>query len=582
MSEPVIADRLVQWPSRWSAAHVLAALSGIFAILALIGWAFDVNQLMGVVPGKATMKVNTAASILLISASWFVPKRAAVVLTMVAGGIALITLLEYLGVGVSIDNLVIRDTGPTAHPGRMSVITGSCILLLAWSLGMMAAGRRRFVQLAATVSLGVVGLALLAFLFDVPSLFSVDPFSTLALPTAVALGMLSAAALLTVPGGSMSWMLHGSDAGARILRVLLAWTLVGLPVFGYLRLLAEHAGWYGTNFGTTLMVASACLVLTVAAWIGARTLSRVDIRRAAALAELQALASQLDQRVRRRTAELELERESLLLAEAAARSAHAQSEWANAAKDQFLSRMSHELRTPLNAVLGFGQLLESEDLTADQAESVGHILGGGRRLLEMIDELLDISGIVSGSAEFAAEAVQVRTLVQETIDLVGPAADAGGVGIQFDCGQCSEQYLWADRYRLKQVLFTLLSNGIKYNHVGGRVVIGIGSGEVGFLSLTVSDTGSGMSATDLPGLFDSSDRVGLESTEIERTGVGLALAKRLVTGMGGRIHAEATAGIGSTFTMTIPAAEPTESRHALPAQSAPRSSSHRTASPVGP
>jgi signal transduction histidine kinase len=360
-------------------------------------------------------------------------------------------------------------------------------------------------------------------------------------------------------------MLHGRDAGARILRVLLAWTLVALPFLGYLRLVGQRAAWYETNFGTTLMVAVASLVLTVAAWVGARATSKVDVRRAAALRDLEVLTAELDQRVRERTAELELERESLSLAEAAARAAQAESEQANAAKDRFLSRMSHELRTPLNAVLGFGQLLELENLTAAQQESVSHILGGGRHLLAMIDDLLDIAGIVTDRPQLDSAAVQVSGLITETIGLMSQAASAGGIEIKFDRGQsASDEYLWADQRRLKQVLLNLLSNGIKYNHAGGRVTIGIRPGGDGFLSMTVTDTGMGISAADLPRLFDPFDRLGRESTQIEGTGIGLALSQRLVDGMGGRIHAESTAGLGSTFTVTLPMVGSTSTHHTMP------------------
>ncbi|MET0865702.1 MAG: ATP-binding protein [Nakamurella sp.] len=538
---------------KWTAAHVLAGLAGIIAILALVGWVLEVPALTSLVPGQPTMKLNTALAVGLLSASRFAPQRVALFLVAVAGGIAVVSLLEHLGVGVDIDNLVVADTQAQPHPGRMSVVTGCCLLLLSFSLGMLTARRRFLVQLAATVALALAGLVLLAFVFDVPLVFVEGPFATLAVQTAVAFGMLSVAALLGVPGGSLSWMLHGRDAGAKILRILLGWTLVALPFFGYLRLLGQRAGWYETNFGTTLMVGAAFVVLTIAAWVGARALSTVDIRRAATLIDLEVLTADLDSRVRARTAELEQERESLLAAEAVARAAQAASERANTAKDRFMSRMSHELRTPLNAVLGFGQLLEMEELTAAQAESVGHILGGGRHLLAMIDDLLDISGIVSDSPDFHIAAVPVCAIVQETIGLMSPAAGAGRVEIHFDRRQADfDYYLLADQRRFRQVLLNLLSNAIKYNTAGGRVLIGIQPGVDGFVSITVADDGLGIAAENLPRLFDPFDRLGQEATEIEGTGIGLALSQRLVIGMGGQIYAESTVGLGSTFTVTMP------------------------------
>jgi len=247
--------------------------------------------------------------------------------------------------------------------------------------------------------------------------------------------------------------------------------------------------------------------------------------------------------------------------EAAVRAAQVAAERANAAKDEFLSRMSHELRTPLNAVLGFAQLLELDALSPSQDQAVGHILRGGRHLLAMINDVLDITGIESDRLELPAEPVHMATLLSETIGLMRPLAAANLIEIHVDPGQpAAERYVQADRRRLRQVLLNLLSNAIKYNRPDGRMDIRVVLVDDTHLSLAVTDTGMGIPAEDLPRLFNPFDRLGRESSGIEGTGIGLTLSKRLTTLMGGRLDVESTPGHGSTFTVTMPLTDPPETQ----------------------
>jgi PAS domain S-box-containing protein len=137
-------------------------------------------------------------------------------------------------------------------------------------------------------------------------------------------------------------------------------------------------------------------------------------------------------------------------------------------KSEFLSRMSHELRTPLNAILGFAQLLELDDLTDDHRESVEQILRGGRHLLALINEVLDISRIETGRLALSTEAVSVTDVIQETLQLIRPLAEARDIAVVTPPGTCAFNVM-ADHQRLKQVLLNLASNAIKYNRPGGTV-----------------------------------------------------------------------------------------------------------------
>jgi PAS domain S-box-containing protein len=242
-------------------------------------------------------------------------------------------------------------------------------------------------------------------------------------------------------------------------------------------------------------------------------------------------------------------------AEEALRAARETAEAANRAKSEFLSRMSHELRTPLNAILGFGQLLEIEDLTRENHESVQHILRGGRHLLDLINEVLDITGIESGRLRLSPEPVSVSEVSREVLDLLRPLAANRDVTLRGHSAQGCSSHVLADRQRLKQVLLNLMSNAIKYNNAGGTVVVGCELLPERRLRIAVKDSGVGIPADRIDRLFTPFERLGAERTDVEGTGLGLALCKRLAEAMGGSMGAASRDGEGSTFWIELPLAE---------------------------
>jgi PAS domain S-box-containing protein len=227
-------------------------------------------------------------------------------------------------------------------------------------------------------------------------------------------------------------------------------------------------------------------------------------------------------------------------------------EQANLAKNEFLSRMSHELRTPLNAILGFGQLLEREDLSADHKDSVRQIIKGGRRLLELINEVLDISRIESGSLEFSLEPVSVASVIQDAVDLINPLAVERGIRLSVDLPQDLQgSHVSADQQRLGQVLLNLLSNALKYNVDNGAVWV-IAAQRDDEVRISVADTGLGIPEEKLPLLFTPFERLGAEQSKVEGTGLGLTLSKRLVEAMGGRLEVETKGSSeGTTFSISL-------------------------------
>jgi CheY-like chemotaxis protein len=241
--------------------------------------------------------------------------------------------------------------------------------------------------------------------------------------------------------------------------------------------------------------------------------------------------------------------------EAALNQAKQEADRANRAKSEFLSRMSHELRTPLNAILGFGQLLLVGELTEGQRESVDQVLGGGRHLLGLINEVLDISRIETGSLALSREAVNVYELVKETIDLTRPLAAERELRIEVPSQEDCSWTVQADRQRLRQALLNLASNAVKYNRHGGIIQFACQAAADGRLRILVRDTGPGVPADKLHRLFTPFDRLGAEQTDIQGTGMGLVLSKQLLEAMGGTLTAHSIEGQGSTFTIELALAE---------------------------
>ncbi len=264
-------------------------------------------------------------------------------------------------------------------------------------------------------------------------------------------------------------------------------------------------------------------------------------------------AEGLELRVEARTLELRQANTRLEEEIAERRRAETEAESANRAKSEFLSRMSHELRTPLNSILGFGQLLELEGVSAGQRESVEHIVRAGRHLLGLIDEVLDISRIEAGRMRLSLEPVGLHDLVRSAMDLVQPLATARGIALRVD-PLPAEQHVHADRQRLQQVLLNLLSNAVKYTPPGGTATVSVvPAGER--IELRVTDTGVGIAADKLERLFTPFDRLGAEASGTEGTGLGLTLSKHLVEAMGGVLTVDSRPGVGSTFSVGLPAAE---------------------------
>jgi PAS domain S-box-containing protein len=250
-----------------------------------------------------------------------------------------------------------------------------------------------------------------------------------------------------------------------------------------------------------------------------------------------------------------------ILADERASRAIEEAQAANRAKSEFLASMSHELRTPLNAVSGFAQILAlNTDVPAKQRQWASYIVKGARQLLSLVNDVLDLARIDTGRMSIAAEPVAVAPLLVEVTELLTPVAADRDIVLRLTPPP-DGLAVFADRARLLQVLLNIGSNAIKYNFPGGSVTFGAAPAADGKVRLSVTDTGKGISNRQLEEIFDAFNRLGEELGDIEGTGIGLTIARKLAELMDGQIGVESEPGRGSLFWVDLPA---TEASAALP------------------
>jgi signal transduction histidine kinase/ActR/RegA family two-component response regulator len=272
--------------------------------------------------------------------------------------------------------------------------------------------------------------------------------------------------------------------------------------------------------------------------------------------EQQLLSGQLQLRAEQREAEIVGRSRELQAANEALRADCEALRADNAVNKHFLSRVNHELRTPLNTILGFGELLSFSDITAEHREWMSMMLKAAQQLLQLLDEVLDISRSDSGELSLSIDAVPVQDVITDALKLIRPLGLSRGIHLDPPPHLPATLYVAADAQRLRQVLINLLSNAIKYNYPSGNVTVTVGQQPGDRIRISVTDTGRGIPQDQLGKLFEPFERLDAAQAGVEGTGLGLTLSHHLIKAMGGSSGAASTLGEGSTFWVDLPAAEP--------------------------
>jgi signal transduction histidine kinase len=228
---------------------------------------------------------------------------------------------------------------------------------------------------------------------------------------------------------------------------------------------------------------------------------------------------------------------------------------ADRAKSQFLANISHELRTPLNAIIGFDEAMlagMAGDFTPQQHKLLGRIQHSSRRLLDLINDILDLSRIESGSLEVYWAPMEPHKVIRDSVDSLRSLADAKGIYLDLSIAESVPPVIVTDARKIEQVVVNLLSNAIKFTEIGGVRVVVHGEAEDAW-SLEVADTGIGIPVEAQPFVFDPFRQVdGTLRRKYQGTGLGLSITKRLVEELGGTIRISSAPGVGSTFTAVFP------------------------------
>jgi PAS domain S-box-containing protein len=311
--------------------------------------------------------------------------------------------------------------------------------------------------------------------------------------------------------------------------------------------------------------------------LGCQLIAREITLRKKAEEEVIESSKRFKELVKIRTHELEKAKKEAEKSKEEAEKAKEEAEKANQAKSDFLSGMSHELRTPMNSILGFSQLMKQEAKKKnDQSylSSLDQVLKSGRHLLDLINEVLDLSKIESGNLKVSIDSVKVGPVVHEVYDLLKPLAQEKKIELINKQTFDSTLHVKADNTYLKQVLLNLISNAVKYNKKDGKVIIDCFPKNKDTTIIKVSDTGIGIPKDKHKNVFVPFERLGTEATGIEGTGIGLAISKRLIELMEGHVYFESALGEGTSFFVELQVAEakqvsPEENSPAAPSSIAP-------------
>ncbi|MEK7468092.1 MAG: ATP-binding protein [Planctomycetota bacterium] len=523
---------------RWSLA--LGVFAAIIGCTGLAGWILGVDALKSVLPGAATMKVNTATAMMaeglvlvMLAAGWTRLRLAAIVLGSAAAGLGLLTLLEFaLGASFGIDQALARDIGPGLPylPGRMAPTTALNFVLLGVALPLAGGDSRLASRLADSLALPAGMIALLSLignLFDVPADSPVTFHTTQqAVHTAAGFLSLSAGALLfNSRRGALRVVAARGSAGFMARRMIPG--ALGVPTIGGLAILfGQHRGWYGAQFSSAAVVVTVIGAMSIATLLLANRLATLDGRRRRAERSLARLNRQLESSVRHRTAQLSAANEEL---------------------EAFCYSISHDLRGPLQTIDGFAAAALEEGGEAAKAH-LRRVRSSAKQMGEILESLLELSRL--SRAEMHSGKVDLSGLAQEVADQITLANPGRQVTCRVEPGLPAQ----GDAPLLRVLLRNLLENAWKFTSATPAPLVEFGTIRDG--EFFVRDNGAGFdSGAARDRLFRPFHRLH-DDPRFPGHGIGLATARRIVERHGGRIRAEGATGKGATIFFSLSGENP--------------------------
>jgi signal transduction histidine kinase len=541
-----------------------SSLASAIALLVLIGWTLGSERLKAFAPGLPVMNPVTAFCLVLASAALVLlsprdlsgPRRvigrllAAIVLAMSATKLVAMSA----GLNVPVDSWLFSDALNEARiPSRMALRSAIDLALASLALLLLDVRTRRGFRPAELLSVAsgtIAFLALFGYSYGLITLYRLPTYEPMSLPGTIAFIALATGTLLArTDAGAMRVIV--SDTSAGLLARLLLPLGFFLPVlFGALRLVGENAGWYSSRVGVALFATAFVLVFVIAILRTTRALFDSEMARRSAVERVRQLNAELEQRVADRTAELNVVNQEL--------------RQASKAKDDFLAVLSHELRTPLTpALAAAGYLAEHGDLPAELRDEVSGIRANVQLEARLIDDLLDLTRITRGKIELHLEPVDAHQLIQKTLEIVHEDIRRQQLDIVTDL-RARDHHVRADRVRLQQVFWNLITNAVKFSAKGGRITVR-SFNEEKQLAIEVIDTGIGIDPSEQERLFqafEQGERVA--GRQFGGLGLGLTISKRLLDLHGGTISVQSEGrDHGTSFKVTLaavaaPAAQPVE------------------------